>query len=94
MMTTRERISSLESRVGTLETWAGPGQAKALSDGLRDLRTSVGTVRLEQARHTRQLESLRSDVGTLKTDVAELKTGIAAVQGDVAEILRRLPDKP
>lgn len=89
-----ERLEKLEVRVGTLETWAGPGQAEALAVGLRDIRIELARVRLTQNRHTRMIADLTADVAELKTDVAQLKTDMAEVKVTLSEILRRLPAPP
>jgi septal ring factor EnvC (AmiA/AmiB activator) len=101
MTTTEERLETLEVRVGNLETWAGPGQAAALAEGMRELRADLARVRQTQDRHTRMLadltadvSELKSDVATLKADVATLKTDMAEVKATLAEVLRRLPPPP
>jgi len=94
--------------VHNLETWAGPGQAGALTAGQQELRADLAKIRQTQAQHTRLLAGLGSDVATLKTDVATLKTDVATLKTDVATlktdmaevkdavrvILRRLPPLP
>ena len=77
-----------------LETWAGPGQAGALTAGQQELRADLAKIRQTQAQHTRLLAGLGSDVATLKTDVATLKTDMAEVKDAVRVILRRLPPLP
>jgi septal ring factor EnvC (AmiA/AmiB activator) len=84
--------------VNDLVTWAGPGKAEALTDGLHHIRADMAKLQRTQDRHTRQLERLVTDVAGLKTDVAGLKTDVgglkadmAEVKGAVQEILRRLP---
>jgi chromosome segregation ATPase len=86
MTTTEQRLEILEMRVGSLETWAGPGQAEALAEGLRDLRSDLAKVRQTQDRHTRMIADLTADVSELKTDVADLKIDMAEVKADVAEL--------
>jgi chromosome segregation ATPase len=108
MTTTEQRLETLEMRVGNLETWAGPGQAEVLADGMREVRADLARVRQTQDRHTRMLADLtadiselktrvsgvETDVATLKTDVATLKADMAEVKGTLSEILRRLPAPP
>lgn len=89
--TTEERLETLEVRVGNLETWAGPGQAQVLAEGLREVRADLARVRQTQDRHTRMLADLTADVSELKTDVATLKTDVAEVKATLGEVLRRLP---
>jgi mediator of RNA polymerase II transcription subunit 25 len=86
MTTTEQRLETLEMRVGNLETWAGPGQAEALADGMRDVRADLAKVRQTQDRHTRMLADLTADVSELKTDVATLKTDVATLKTDVATL--------
>jgi septal ring factor EnvC (AmiA/AmiB activator) len=106
--TIEERLRTLEVRVDSLETWAGPGQAQALAEGQRELRADLAKVQRTQDRHTRMLAdlisdvsglktdvaSLKTDVAELKTDVAELKTDVAGLKSGMTEILRRLPAPP
>jgi chromosome segregation ATPase len=108
MTTTERRLETLEVRVDNLETWAGPGQAAVLAEGVRELRADLARVRQTQDRHTRMLAdltadvselksdvaTLKTDVATLKTDVATLKTDMAEVKTTLAEVLRRLPPPP
>lgn len=82
-----ERIATLEMRVDRLETWAGPGQADALTTGIRAVRADLAILRRVQNQHTVMLGALQADVAELKTDVGELKLA-------VQEILRRLPPPP
>jgi len=84
MTTIEERLGTLEVRVDNLETWAGPGQAQALAEGLGELRADLAKVQRTQDRHTRMLADLISDVSGLKTDVAQLKTDVAQLKTDVA----------
>ena len=100
-----ERIAALEMRVDRLETWAGPGQADAVTAGIRAVRGDLAILRRVQNQHTVMLGALQADVAELKTDVAELKTDVAELKTDVAalktdvadlklavqEVLRRLP---
>ena len=85
-------------RVERLETWAGPGQADALTLGLRAVRADLAALRRVQNQHTALLEALTADVSGLstgvtdiKSDVAELKTDVTELKAAVQEILRRLP---
>ncbi len=103
-----DRIATLEMRVDRLETWAGPGQADALTTGMRAVRGDLAIVRRVQNQHTVMLGALHADVAELKADVAEVKADVAELKTDVAvlktdvaelklavqEILRRLPPPP
>jgi len=95
MTTVEDRLKDLEVRVDRLETWAGPGQAEALSASLSALRAETAAFRQEVNRAFRDLRAavgaLKTDVATLKSDVATLKTDMADVKGVLHEILRRLP---
>jgi len=95
MTTTQERVTKLEIRVTTLETWAGPGQAEALSAGVAGIRAELQRFRREQGAATAALQRdvavLKTDVAGLKTDVAVLKADMSDVKATVHEILRRLP---
>ncbi|HEY2506491.1 MAG TPA: hypothetical protein VGI58_08235 [Streptosporangiaceae bacterium] len=98
---TEERISTLETRVVQLETWAGPGQIEVLAAGMRGIRADIAVMRRVQDRHTAQLNRLTGDVGVLQGDVAGLKSDVAELKSDVAElklgmreVLRRLPEAP
>jgi polyhydroxyalkanoate synthesis regulator phasin len=84
MADVHEQIRALQVRVSKLETWAGPGQADALSAGMRAMRTEVADIRRVQRQHTGLLSALNRDVAALKTDVAGLKTDVAGLKGDVA----------
>ncbi len=75
---------ALEQRVDHLVTWAGPGQAQALLDGLQDLREEFAAFRRE----------MRVELGTLKPDVGTLKADVGALKAGMAELLRRLPPAP
>jgi cell division protein FtsB len=93
-----EQIEALRVRVSKLETWAGPGQADALSAGLGALRTEVADIRRVQRQHGGLLSALKSvqehhtvllggldqDVAGLKQDVAVLKQDVAGLKQDVA----------
>lgn len=98
MTDVHEQIRALQVRVSKLETWAGPGQADALTAGVRALRTDVADIRRIQRQHTGLLSALNRDVAGLKQDVAVLKDDVAGLKSDMAEvkmvlaeILRRLP---
>jgi hypothetical protein len=84
MADVQEQIKALQVRVSKLETWAGPGQADALSAGMRAMRTEVADIRRVQRQHTGLLNALNRDVAVLKADMADVKVTLA-------EILRRLP---
>jgi hypothetical protein len=85
MATTEERISTVETRITNLETWAGPGQTEVLLAGMRGVRRDMTVMRRVQNRHSQQLDRLTGNVTALKGDLAALKS-------DVAEILRRIPE--
>jgi hypothetical protein len=70
---------------------AGPGQADALSAGMRAMRTEIADIRRVQRQHTGLLNALNRDVAGLKGEVAVLKSDMADVKVALAEILRRLP---
>ena len=105
MPTLEDRVIVLELQVEHLATWAGPGQAEALSGSLHQTRASLANIQRTQDKHTRQLSILvknvasltgevnvlKDDVAVLKSDVAVLKSDMAEVKGAVREILRRLP---
>jgi hypothetical protein len=91
MADVNQQIRALQVRVSKLETWAGPGQADALSAGVRGLRTDVADIRRVQRQHTgllnalnRDVAGVKGDVGGLKSDVAGLKTDVAVLKTDVA----------
>jgi hypothetical protein len=95
MADVHEQIRALQVRVSKLETWAGPGQADALSAGMR---ADVAEIRRVQRQHTGLINALNRDVAGLKSDVAGLKHDVAVLKADMAdvkvalaEILRRLP---
>ncbi len=73
-------------RVDNLETWAGPGQAGALAEGLHELRADLAKIRQTQDRHTRMLADLTSDVAGLKADVTTLKADVSELKADVSEL--------
>jgi hypothetical protein len=84
MAATEERVTILEGRVGSLETWAGPGQIEVLTMGLAEVRADIRTI-------------LKTHVATLKTDVAEIKvemkdlrTGMDALGARMAEMTAAL----
>jgi uncharacterized protein involved in exopolysaccharide biosynthesis len=95
MATIEERLGTLEVRVNNLETWAGPGQAAALAEGQRQIRSDIAGLRSDMAGIRAEIAGMRrefgSDIATLKTDVATLKTDMAEVKGTLREVLRRLP---
>jgi hypothetical protein len=82
-----EQVRTLDTRVDTLETWAGPGQVEALIQGQRDLRRQLSQVQRVQERHTRMISGLMLDVAGLRADVAEASDSLR-------ELLRRLPAGP
>ncbi|MDQ2876938.1 MAG: hypothetical protein M3Y33_19900, partial [Actinomycetota bacterium] len=84
MTDVHEQIRALQVRVSKLETWAGPGQADALTAGVRALRTDVADIRRIQRQHTGLLSALNRDVAGLKQDVAVLKDDVAGLKQDVA----------
>ncbi len=102
MTTVEQRLKDVEVRVDRLETWAGPGQAEALSVGLSALRAEIAAfrqevnrafrdVRAEMAGIKSSVSALETDVAGLKADVAGLKSDMSHVKGALEEILRRLP---
>ena len=98
MAEVHEQIKALQVRVSKLETWAGPGQADALSAGMRAMRTEIADIRRVQRQHTGLLNALNRDVAGLKGEVGGLKGDMDRLEGDMAdvkaalaEILRRLP---
>jgi chromosome segregation ATPase len=76
-----EQIKALQVRVSKLETWAGPGQADALSAGVRALRTDAADIRRVQRQHTGLLSALNRDVAGL-TRVQEQHTALLAGLGE------------
>src|ERR1700722_19293726 len=93
MADVHEQIKALQMRVSKLETWAGPGQADALSAGMRALRTDVADIRRVQRQHPGLLGALNRDVAGLTRVVA----GLSDVQeqhtahwGKLAEDVSRL----
>jgi septal ring factor EnvC (AmiA/AmiB activator) len=83
-----EQIRALQMRVSKLETWAGPGQADALSAGARALRTDVADIRRVQRQHTGLLGALNQDVAEAKR-VQRQHTGLlSALNQDLAEAKR------
>ena len=95
MTTVEQRLKDLEVRVDRLETWAGPGQAEALSVSLSALRAEIAAFRQEVNRAFRdvraEMAGIKSSVSALETDVAGLKSDMADIKGVLEEILRRLP---
>ena len=98
MATIEDRLGTLEVRVNNLETWAGPGQAGALAEGQRQIRSDITVMRRDIAKIQSDMAKMRAEFTfeftTLKTDVATLKTDMAEVKETVREILRRLPAPP
>jgi septal ring factor EnvC (AmiA/AmiB activator) len=106
MADVNEQIKALQVRVSKLETWAGPGQADALSTGVRALRTDVADIRRVQRQHTGLLSALNRDVAGLKRvqdqhtallggldqDVASLKGDVAVLKADVAGLKQDMAD--
>ena len=101
-----EQIKALQMRVSKLETWAGPGQADALSAGVRALRTDAAETRRVQRQHTGLLGALNRDVagltrvqeqhtaqlGKLDQDVAGIKADVAGLKQDVAVLKRDMAE--
>ena len=101
-----EQIKALQMRVSKLETWAGPGQADALSAGVRALRTDAAEIRRVQRQHTGLLGALNRDVagltrvqeqhtaqlGKLDQDVAGIKADVAGLKQDVAVLKRDMAE--
>ncbi|HMH90528.1 MAG TPA: hypothetical protein VK586_05525 [Streptosporangiaceae bacterium] len=82
-----------------LETWAGPGQADALSAGMRAMRTDIADIRRVQRQHTGLLNALNRDVAVLKSvqeqqaqDIAVLKADVAVLKQDVAVLKADMAD--
>jgi chromosome segregation ATPase len=106
MAEVHEQIKALQVRVSKLETWAGPGQADALSAGMRAMRTEVADIRRVQRQHTGLLNGLNRDVaglkrvqeqqaavlGSLDQDVAGLKGDVAGLKQDVAVLKADMAD--
>jgi len=106
MAEVHEQIKALQVRVSKLETWAGPGQADALSAGMRAMRTEVADIRRVQRQHTGLLNALNRDVaglkrvqeqqaavlGSLDQDVAGLKGDVAGLKQDVAVLKADMAD--
>jgi|ERR1022692_896453 peptidoglycan hydrolase CwlO-like protein len=100
MPTLEDRVIVLELQVEHLATWAGPGQADALSSSLHQTRAGLANIQRTQDKHTRQLSSLvksvasltgevnvlKDDVAVLKSDVAVLKSDVAVLKDDMAEV--------
>jgi septal ring factor EnvC (AmiA/AmiB activator) len=101
-----DQIRALQVRVSKLETWAGPGQADALTASVRALRADVADIRRVQRQHTGLLGALNRDVAGLKRvqdeqtallggldqDVAGLKQEVAGLKGDMAEVKAALAE--
>jgi hypothetical protein len=106
MTTIGDRVRTLEVRVEKLETWAGPGQADALSTGQIAIRTDIASFRREVKSGLtglgRELAILRgdltslrdetkADIASLRSDIASLRSDLTSLRGILQEILRRLP---
>ena len=89
MAEVHEQIKALQVRVSKLETWAGPGQADALSAGMRGLRTDVADIRRVQRQHTGLLGALNRDVAGL-TGLGEDVAGLRRVQEQHTSLLAGL----
>ena len=99
MADVQEQIKALQVRVSKLETWAGPGQADALSAGMRAMRTDIADIRRVQRQHTGLLNALNRDVAGLKSvqeqqaqDIAVLKADVAVLKQDVAVLKADMAD--
>ena len=90
MTSTDERLTILEGRVNTLETWAGPGQSEVLATGLAEMRKDIRKILRTQERHTRQLADLTGDVSDLKTDMTEVKTRLDEVTATLETVVTTL----
>jgi chromosome segregation ATPase len=88
MADVHEQIKALKMRVSKPETWAGPGQADALSAGMRALRTDVADIQRVQRQHTGLLSALNRDVAGL-TRVQEQHTAqLGKLDQDMARLSR------
>jgi peptidoglycan hydrolase CwlO-like protein len=76
-------IRALQVRVEKLETWAGPGQAVALSTSMQALRADVAEITRVQRQHTGLLSALNRDVSGLKSDVTGLTGQVTGLTGQV-----------
>ena len=84
MVTTEDRVAILEGRMKTLETWAGPGQVEALSEGQRAIRAELTKLRADVAKIQADMAKVQKTQDRHSADVAELKSMLQ-------EVLRRLP---
>ena len=88
MATIEDRLMAVESRVGHLETWAGPGQVEALSISLTALRADLATFRRDvRADQARLRQEMTAELGTINTR-------LGGIEDTMAEMLRRLPPSP
>src|SRR5260370_37219201 len=105
MTTVELRLKDGEVRVDRLETWAGPGQAEALSVGLSALRAEIAAFRQEVNRAFRdvraEMAGIKSSVSALVACVAGLQAVRSGLQRGVTEVkcrleeeLKRLPPPP
>jgi chromosome segregation ATPase len=79
-------IRALQVRVEKLETWAGPGQAVALSTALQALRADVAEITRVQRQHTGLLSALNRDVSGLKAEVTGLTGQVTGLTADVTSL--------
>ncbi|WP_084962318.1 hypothetical protein [Thermoactinospora rubra] len=79
MTATNEKIEDLERRVCVLETWAGPGQAEALAQTIRDTRGEVKEIKTR----VRRIEKTQQEHSVILREHSVL----------LREILDRLPPK-
>jgi hypothetical protein len=98
MTTAEDRLMALEQRVRDLQSDAGPGQATALADGLKELRRDLAVFRRDMSKFQREVRAdmttLKADVTGLKADVTGLKADVGDLKASMAEVLRRLPPPP
>jgi chromosome segregation ATPase len=73
MPTVEDRVGALELRVEHMVTWAGPGQAEALSVSTRQTRADLAKIQRIQVTHSRQLTQLTADLGQLTTEVTDVQ---------------------
>src|SRR5579875_1382967 len=86
MPTIEDRVRTLEVRVDTLETWAGPGHAQALSDGQLAIRSDLAALRRTQSRHGRQLSALAADMAEVRETLSRHDNQLSALSADVAAL--------
>src|SRR5258708_39882978 len=79
MTTVEQRLKDVEVRVDRLETWAGPGQAEALSVGLSALRAEIAAFRQEV---NRAFRDVRAEMAGLKSSFSALETDLPGLQAD------------